>query len=115
MALRSGDTPLFLSGPIGIGVVGLFSLLVIGSFFGELRPAHAILLFGAPLLGWIPELPYLRRFRPWARDLLRVLLVGLLVSGVLVDAAWRFATSSQSPTGSGAEEPSAQDYLDFGK
>ena len=39
-------------------MVGLFSLLVIGHFFGELTTAHAILLLFAPLLGWLPELPY---------------------------------------------------------
>ena len=30
-----------------------------------------ILLFFAPLLGWLPELPYLRRMPRWARGLTR--------------------------------------------
>ena len=46
------------TGPIGVAVVGLFSLLVIGHFFGELTTAHAILLLCTPLLGWLPELRY---------------------------------------------------------
>ena len=46
------------TGPLGVPIIGLFSLLVIGRFFGELTSVHAILLFCAPLLGWLPELPY---------------------------------------------------------
>jgi hypothetical protein len=61
--------------PIGVGIVGLFSLLVIGRFFGELRTDHALALFMAPLLAWLPELPRLRRLPPWARGLARVFLV----------------------------------------
>ena len=53
------------TGPLGVPIVGLFSLLVIGRFFGELTSAHAILLFCAPLLGWLPELPYVRRLPSW--------------------------------------------------
>ena len=36
-------------------IVGLFSLLVIGRFFGELTSAHAIVLFCAPLAGLAPR------------------------------------------------------------
>ena len=43
---------------LGVPIVGLFSLLVIGRFFGQLTTAHAILLVFAPLLAWIPELIY---------------------------------------------------------
>ena len=70
-----------LTAPIGLAVVGLSSLLVIGRFFGELRTDHAVLLFAAPLLAWIPELPRLRRMPPWSRGLMRVLLVAALVLG----------------------------------
>src|SRR5262249_25973011 len=59
--------------PLGVGVVGLFSLLVIGRFFGDLRTDHALVLFAAPLLAWLPELPRLRRLPPWARGVARVL------------------------------------------
>jgi hypothetical protein len=94
--------------PIGVAVVGLASLLVIGRFFGDLRTDHAVLLLAAPLLAWIPELPRLRRLPPWARGLLRVVLVGLVVSGVLADAARRFAAKNGP---SGAKEPSIEDYM----
>jgi hypothetical protein len=104
------------TGPIGVAVVGLFSLLVIGHFFGELTTAHAILLMCTPLLGWLPELPYLRRLPLWVRGLARVILVGALVSAVVVHAQRKFVEDSRSPSGSTApQEPSIQDYMDFGR
>ena len=103
------------TGPIGVAIVALFSLLVIGRFFGQLTSAHAILLFCAPLLGWLPELPYLRRLPPWTRGLARVILVGALVSVVVVDAQRKFVEDSKAPSGSEPNEPSIQDYMDFGR
>jgi len=103
------------TGPTGVAIVGLFSLVVIGRFFGQLTSAHAVLLFCAPLLGWLPELPYLRRLRPWARGLTRVILVGALVSAVVVDAQQKFVEGSNASSGSEPEEPSIQDYKDFGR
>jgi hypothetical protein len=103
------------TGPIGVAVVGLFSLLVIGLFFGQLAPVHAILLFSAPLLAWLPELPYLRRFPPWTRGLARVLLVGTLVAAVVVDAEMKFVEASKPPIDTQLKEPSIQDYMDFGR
>jgi hypothetical protein len=100
--------------PIGVAVVGLFSLLVIGRFFGELRTDHALLLFAAPLLAWLPELPRLRQLPPRGRGLARVLLVGVLVAAVLGDAARRFAAES-GPTAPGSKEPSIEDYMDYGR
>jgi hypothetical protein len=95
--------------PVGISVVGLGALLVIGRFFGELRTDHAVLLLAAPLLAWVPELPKLRRLPAWSRGLLRVLLVGLVVSGVLADAARRFVAKDGAAS-SGAGGPSIEDY-----
>ena len=110
--VRSG--PSGPTAPIGVGVVGLFSLLVIGRFFGDLRTDHAIILFAAPLLAWLPELLRLRRLPPWARGLARVLLVGLVVGAVLGDAARRFAAES-GPTQPGSKEPSIEDYMNSGR
>jgi hypothetical protein len=100
-------------GPLGIAVVGLFGLLVIGRFFGQLTTSHFALLFCAPLLGWLPELPFLRKIPPWLRGLLRVLLVAFLVSGVMFHAQRTFDTASNTPSGSRSEEPSIQDYMDL--
>ena len=98
-----------------MAIVGLFSLLVIGRFFGELTSAHAILLFCAPLLGWLPELPYVRRLPPWTHGLNRVILVGILVFAIVADAQRKFVANSNAATPSAPEEPSMQDYLDFGR
>ncbi len=99
--------------PLGVAIVLLYSLLVAGRFFGELSSTHGILLFISPLLAWLPDLPGLRRLPSWARNLSRVLFVGLLVAVVLVAAA-RKALENHSDT-SGTEEPSAADYAEFGR
>ena len=96
--------------PIGISVVALASLLVIGRFFGELRTDHAVLLLTAPLLAWLPELPKVRRLPPWGRGLLRVFLVGMVVSGVLADATRRFMAKTEPAAAPGSTEPSLEDY-----
>ncbi len=100
---------------LGVAIVGLFSLLVIGRFFGELSPVHAILLVLAPMLGWLPELAYLRRLPAWAHGMARLTLVAALVLAVLVHAQRKFQHDFQSPSGSGAKEPSLDDYMNFGK
>jgi hypothetical protein len=100
---------------LGVPIVGLFSLLVIGRFFGQLTTAHAILLVLAPLMGWVPELIYPRRLPSWARGLMRLVLVGSLVAAVLVHAQRKFDHDFQSPSGSGSKEPSFEDYMNFGK
>jgi hypothetical protein len=98
--------------PIGVAVVLLFCLLVIGRFFGELSAVHAILLFCAPLLGWLPELPYLRRVRPWLRSLTRVVLVAVVVAVVDVDAMRTFIERSSLPAGALPDEPAVADEQD---
>ena len=55
-------------GPLGVSLVGLFSLLLIGCFFGALSLGHAVVLLCAPLLSWLPELSHPRRLPPWTRD-----------------------------------------------
>jgi hypothetical protein len=101
--------------PLGLAIVGLFSILVIGRFFGELTWGHAVLLFLAPLLGWAPELPQLRRLRPWSRGLLRVFVVGLLVVGVLVHARQQFLEAFQVSSEIGTDEAAMPDNPDAGR
>jgi hypothetical protein len=101
-------------GLLGLGVVGLFGLLVIGYFFGQLAFGHAALLFFGLLFCWVPELPYLRRLGPRLREILRVVLVGVPVILAVGLAQQKFvADSSRNSPGSG--EPSMQDYLNYGK
>ena len=68
-----------------------------------------------PLLAWLTELPYLHRMPAWARGLSRVAMVGALVVAVVVHAQRKFVDDLQAPSGSAPKEPSAQDYLDFGR
>jgi hypothetical protein len=102
-------------GPLGVPIVALFSLLVIGHFFGELTWLHASVLFFAPLLGWLPELPLLRRMPPWARGLSRVVLVAAVVSAVVVHAQTKFVEASNMAPGSEPAEVPVQDAIDYGR
>lgn len=99
----------------GVAVVGLSSLLVIGRFFGQLTITHMVLLFFAPVLGWLPELALPQRVRPRLRALARVALVGLLVSGVVIHAQRKFAEASGASADSGLEEPSIEDSMRSGR
>jgi hypothetical protein len=99
--------------PLGVAIIMLYSLLVVGRFFGELSSMHGLLLLASPLLGWLPELPGLRRLPQWVRSLLRVLLVAVLVSGVVIDAARNL--SDEPASAAGSEEPSAEDDTNFGR
>jgi hypothetical protein len=112
-SLALGDVSA-VRGVVGLGVVGLFALLVLGRFFGQLATGHAVLLFGAPLLCWLPELPHLRRVGPRLRALARVALVLVPVVVALTLARQDFLRDSVR-TSTGASEPSLQDYLDYGK
>jgi hypothetical protein len=103
------------TGPVGVSIVVLFGLLVIGRFFGELTSAHAILLFCAPLLGWLPELPYVRRMPRWACGLSRVILVGIAVSGVVLHAQQKFVETSSKSSDSAFPEPTVRDYFEQGR
>ena len=99
---------------VSLGIVGLFGLVIIGHFFGELRADLACLVFFAPLLAWSPELPYLRCLRPLVRSPLRLILTATPVAVALFLAARDFAHAS-SQGSPGTSEPSIQDYMDFGK
>ena len=88
--------------------MGFYSLIVIGRFFGELNTTHAILLFGSPLLGWLPELPPLRRMPRWARELLRVLVVALFVSGIVANEVRMFVANAPASVDGESEDATAE-------
>jgi hypothetical protein len=108
-------TPPALNGVTGIGVVGLFALLVVGRFFGSLPTVPALLLFLAPLLCWLTELP------PRFRSLARLGLAGVPVGIALLLVVQNFIRDSEpaSPESkdpaSEVTQPTIQDYLDFRK
>jgi hypothetical protein len=95
--------------PLGVAIVGFYSLVVIGRFFGELSTTHAILLFGSPLLGWLPELPLLRRLPRWGRELLRVLVVALFVSGIVANEVRMFVENTPESADSKFAAPTGEE------
>lgn len=82
-----------MQGAIGIGIVGLFSLLFIGRFFGGLSTLSALGMFLAPLLCWATEIPALRTRKPWLVGSLRLALVAIPLIAVFVVAKREFDRS----------------------
>jgi hypothetical protein len=101
--------------PVELGVVGLFGLLVLGRFFGRLTTPHAVLLFAAPLLAWVPELPYLVRLPGWTRGLARLGVVASVALTVLFLAQREFVAASAASSSSTVPGGSAEDYMGLGK
>jgi hypothetical protein len=103
-------------GSIGVGIVVLFGLLVSGRFFGSLTTTNAALLFAAPLVAWLPELPLVRRVGPRLRGFARVALSAVPVAIVVLLAVQKFNAASKPPSATtNSPEPSLRDYLDYGK
>jgi hypothetical protein len=100
-------------GAVGFGVVGLFSLLLAGRLFAELTTVNAVLLFAAPLLCWAPELPYVGRLPAWLRGAVGVSLVLLVAVFVTSQAQQKFVEESR--TSPASNEPTLQDYEQFGR
>ncbi len=112
LALRG---PPWAEGAAGVGVVGLFGLLVIGRFFGDLTTAHAVALGAAPLLCWLPEAPYLRRLSPRLLGVAAVALGAVVTLSVVAVARQQFIQESRPSASPSSTEPSAQDYMDYGR
>lgn len=74
----------------GIGVVGLFGLLFIGRFFGELSTERALAMLLAPLLCWVTEIPLLRNRKPMIVGAVRLTLVAIPLVVVLFAAKREF-------------------------
>jgi hypothetical protein len=101
------------AGAVGVGLVGLFGILVVGRFLASLPSSSGLVLLAAPLVGWLPELPYVRRLGPALRGMARVLLVAVPVAlGAALALQKPDEVSKATP---GPREPSVQDYMDFGK
>lgn len=91
-------TPPTGAAPIAVSVVGLFALLIGGRFFAELTSAHAVLLFVSPLLCWLTVLPAARKFKPWLRGSLLILVVALPVAIVAFQAFQASSERSRMPS-----------------
>jgi polyisoprenoid-binding protein YceI len=71
------------SGPVGVGIVGLFALLAAGRFFSDLTTVNAVLLLAAPLAGGLAcLLP--ARVGSASRAVLAVLLAAVPVAVALI-------------------------------
>ena len=73
----------YLQGAIGIGVIGLFSLLCIGHYFGQLSGLHAAVIFLTPLLCWMSEVPGPASAPPLQKFSLRLIAVTIPLAAVL--------------------------------
>jgi hypothetical protein len=87
----------------GPGVAGLFGIVFIGRFFGNLSTTAALILFLAPLLCWATEAPLLRSRKPWIVESLRLFLVAIPLAAVLF-AAKRDFDRDLAPLLGGIEE-----------
>jgi hypothetical protein len=92
-------------GSLGISVVGIFSVLLVGRFFGTLPTGPAACLLIAPLLAWIFELPRLRTLAPTWRGAGRLACVAVPLIVVVIFAQRKFAATFMAPSRS--SEPSA--------
>jgi hypothetical protein len=105
-----------LRGAIGVGIVGLFALLVIGRFFGNLSTSNALVLFCTPLLPWLAELAPATRLGTRWRGFGRAMLALVPIAVVLTLAVQKFNADSRRPAATVAPNtPSIEDYLNFGK
>jgi hypothetical protein len=102
-----------LAGAAGVGLVGLFALLVSGHFFASLGLDLAAVLFTAPLLAWVLVLPPVRK-----RVLLRlaVLVLEAIPVASVAGLAWRRSEEPEirRPINNDETDYSA-DYEQFGK
>lgn len=91
-------------GSVGMGVVALFGVLAGAHFFAGLTLEHAAMLFLAPLLCWLPELPRVRKLWPSLRGVLRVAVVALPLALAVWQAKRTFDVNSQAPGAAEAKE-----------
>lgn len=80
----------YLQGAIGIGVIGLFSLLCIGHYFGQLSGPRAMVIFLAPLLCWTSEFPSLRSKSRFQKSVVCLIVVTIPLATVLYVAKREF-------------------------
>ncbi len=95
---------------LGVGVIGLFTLLVMGHYFGSLPTWAAVCLLLVPLLAWLPEL--LGRLWPSVREAVRLSLVALPLLFIVLHAE----KPTETPTTPSSEfDVTPDDYKAFGK
>jgi hypothetical protein len=96
-------------GSIGMSVVGVFSVAVMGRFFGALSTSLALLLVTAPLLAWIVELPRFGKLSSGRRAAARWTCVVVPLFVVVVIAERNFVTASNAHSGPPRQQPAPSD------
>lgn len=86
--------PLSARASTGMGVIGVFTVVLMGRFFGTLPDGLAACLLFAPCLAWLVELPRLRDSAPIWRATRRLTCVSLPLIVAIVIAQQRFVASS---------------------
>lgn len=109
---RSREVP----GLIGVGLVGLFALLMLGRFFGNLTTMNAALLFAGPLAATLLQRVMATKFKPWQRGTLQLAVGAVPLVMALILAQQKFAQDAGTTASAGAtKESSVDDYMSFGK
>ena len=75
---------------LGIGLIGIFTVVFIGRFYGSLPTSLAICLLLVPLLAWTGELPRIRNLPPAARAAIRIAAVLAALALIVTCAQIRF-------------------------
>lgn len=104
-------------GSLGVSLISLFSLLVMGHFFGELATLHVLLLAAVPpVVAIIFLLPLVSR-RTWLRAAASLVVTAGTLAVVLVQSGQQFAErSSAAPDSAGDKsEATFEDYMNFRK
>lgn len=97
----------------GFGTVGLFAMVFVGHWFSSLGALPAVLLLVSPLALLVLQLPRLAWRRGWVLTLAAMAAVSIPVAGAILAALGTFADDAQPPAP--GNEPTMQDYINFGK
>jgi hypothetical protein len=82
------------TGSLAMSLIGIFSVILMGHYFGALSTSLALGLLVAPLLAWTPELPRLRNLPPAWRVAGRFLCVIVPLTMVVIIARREFSAAS---------------------
>jgi hypothetical protein len=76
-------TPSLPTALIALGVVELYGVVFVGTFFGRLDLGPALALILSPLVCWVSEFPGVRQWRPWVKAALQLALVAISLALVV--------------------------------
>lgn len=106
--------PVDLTGLLGFAIIGHTAVILSGYFFADLTLTNALFLVLGPQLGWIAELPGIRRAHAAIRAALRLIPAIIFTVVALFLAQQKFVENSAAPSAD-PTLPSIDDYSNFGK